>query len=63
MTNKQVLMMIAAFVTITLGSFIWYVATWDANKRSDAISTDAPLFILAQKLPPEAPALTTGTLL
>ncbi|WP_375254773.1 hypothetical protein [Yoonia sp.] len=63
MTNRQVLLLIAAFVTVTLGSFIWYVATWDADKRADATSADAPLFILAQKLPPEAPALTTGTLL
>ena len=29
MTNRQVLLLIAAFVTLTLGSFIWYIATWD----------------------------------
>ncbi len=63
MTNRQVLMIIAAFVIVTLGSFIWYIATWDADARTSANHPDAPIFILAQKLPPEAPALSKGTLL
>ena len=33
MTNRQVLMLIAAFVTLVLGSFIWFIATWDAEKE------------------------------
>ncbi|MDX8347452.1 hypothetical protein SLH49_05580 [Cognatiyoonia sp. IB215446] len=33
MTNRQVLLIIAAFVTLTLGSFIWFAATWDAENR------------------------------
>ncbi len=33
MTNRQVLMLIAAFVTLILGSFIWFIATWDAAKE------------------------------
>ena len=33
MTNAQVLLLIAAFVTLTLGSFIWFIATWDADKE------------------------------
>ncbi|EBA13166.1 hypothetical protein [Roseobacter sp. CCS2] len=33
MTNRQVLMLIAAFVILTLGSFIWFIATWDADKE------------------------------
>ena len=33
MTNRQVLMLIAAFITLTLGSFIWFIATWDADKE------------------------------
>ena len=63
MTNRQVLLIIAAFVTLTLGSFIWFIATWDADARTGAMRDDALPFILAQKLPPEAPALSKGTLL
>jgi hypothetical protein len=33
MTNRQVLALIGAFVTLTLGSFIWFIATWDAEKE------------------------------
>lgn len=33
MSNARVLMLIAAFVALTLGSFIWFIATWDANKE------------------------------
>lgn len=33
MTNPQVLLLIAAFVTIILGSFIWFIATWDAENE------------------------------
>ena len=39
MTNRQVLLLIAAFVALTLGSFIWYIATWDADERTQF---DAP---------------------
>ncbi len=65
MTNKQVLLMIAAFVTITLGSFIWYIATWDADARTELIPTNAPLFILADGLRPfpaeTIPRIVSGT--
>lgn len=63
MTNRQVLLMIAAFVTITLGSFIWYVATWDADKRTSASPTDAPFITLAEIFQPAVPATKTGTIL
>ena len=33
MTNRRVLLIIAAFVTFTFGSFIWFIATWDADKE------------------------------
>ena len=59
MTNRQVLLLIAAFLTFTLGSFIWYIATWDSRKGSDQTT----LIILPEILPPEAPMLTKGTLL
>ncbi|SFS01356.1 hypothetical protein [Yoonia litorea] len=60
MSNRQVLLLIAAFVALTLGSFIWYIATWDADERVGHTSGHAPIFILAQKLPPEASAFSTG---
>jgi hypothetical protein len=33
MTKPQILLLIAAFITLTLGSFIWFIATWDAAKE------------------------------
>jgi len=33
-TPKRTLLLIAAFVAFMLGSFIWYIATWDAEKRA-----------------------------
>ena len=59
MTNRQVLLLIAAFMALTLGSFIWYIATWDARKGSNQTT----LIILPEKLPPEAPALSKGIML
>ena len=78
MTNRQVLLIIAAFIALTLGSFIWYIATWDSRKDGDQTT----LIILPTGLrpfaaetvhwtvsgtpltpPPEAPALATGTML
>ena len=31
MTNRQILLLIAAFVLLTFGSFIWFVVTWNAE--------------------------------
>lgn len=59
MTNRQVLMLIAAFLALTIGSFVYYIATWNpAERTSDHHS--APAFILANILPPEAPAPSKG---
>jgi hypothetical protein len=33
MSIKKILLLIAAFVTLTLGSFIWFIATWDADNE------------------------------
>ncbi|MEL6681340.1 MAG: hypothetical protein AAFQ09_01695 [Pseudomonadota bacterium] len=52
MTNRLVLLLIAAFLTLTVGSFIYYVATWEGR---DAASLPASI-ILPKILPPEAPA-------
>ncbi len=44
MTNRQVLLIIAAFVTLTLGSFIWFIATWDAAAE-EPLGQNAPITI------------------
>jgi hypothetical protein len=33
MTKGQIILLIIVFVTITLGSFIWFIATWDPAMR------------------------------
>ena len=33
MSTPQILLLIGAFLTLTVGSFIYYVATWDADKE------------------------------
>lgn len=32
-TKTNILILIAAFITLTLGSFIWFIATWDADNE------------------------------
>ncbi len=54
MTNRQVLLLIAAFLVLTVGSFVYYVATWDSRETS--------LIILPKILPPEAPNLSEGAI-
>jgi hypothetical protein len=60
MTNRQVLLLIGAFVTLTLGSFIWYIATWDADERTNLHIEDIQDLALFEILPPEAPTLAKG---
>jgi len=60
MTNRQVLLLIGAFVTLTLGSFIWYIATWDPNERTDLRIENTHRLALFEILPPEAPTLAKG---
>ena len=59
MTPRKTLLLIAAFVALTLGSFIWYIATWDARKDDAQTS----LIILPKKLPPGAPAFQERAIL
>lgn len=33
MSIKKIMLLIAAFLTLTIGSFIWFIATWDADKE------------------------------
>lgn len=50
MSTSRILMLIAAFLFLTVGSFIYFVATWDAEKEQ-------PVSIILPKIsPPEAPA-------
>ena len=60
MTNRQVLLLIGAFVALTLGSFIWYIATWDANERTDLHMDNTQHLALFTILPPEAPTPAKG---
>ena len=48
MTPIRTLLLIMAFLVLTVGSFVWYVATWDA-------AAEEPLtFTFPQLLPSEA---------
>ena len=49
----RTLVLIALFLALIIGSFIWFVATWDP-KAEESLS-----LILPQISPPEAPTLTT----
>ena len=49
----RTLLLIFAFLALMIGSFIWFVATWDAS-REDPIS-----LILPKISPPEAPTSAT----
>ncbi|MFK7939368.1 MAG: hypothetical protein AB8B82_08320 [Roseovarius sp.] len=31
--NKRILLAIAAFVTLTVGTFVWFIASWDPAKK------------------------------
>lgn len=39
--NQKTLLAIAAFVALCVGSFIWFIATWDAT-REEPVSHAAP---------------------
>lgn len=40
MSKLRILFLIAAFVALTLGSFIWYIATWDAGTRAPSVQVN-----------------------
>ncbi len=44
MSVRQTLLLIAAFITLIVGSFIWFIATWDADKEQP-IGQLAPMLI------------------
>ncbi len=47
---QRTLLIIIAFVALILGSFIWFIATWDASERAPAATLSAPL-LLAENIP------------
>ncbi|MBZ8117485.1 hypothetical protein KUD11_02370 [Roseovarius sp. LXJ103] len=51
--TQRTLLAILAFVAISLGSFIWYIATWDPAER-EPISYLSPPHLLAQNIPEES---------
>ncbi|MEO1638425.1 MAG: hypothetical protein AAFU41_04180 [Pseudomonadota bacterium] len=56
MTPRKSLLLILAFVALTLGSFIWYIATWDDRKGGGQ-----PSHVTLPELSlPEAPAYQQG---
>ena len=62
MTPRKTLLLIAAFIVLTLGSFIWSIATWDANERVGQ-TRPTPTLALLKILPPEAPAFPERAIL
>jgi hypothetical protein len=56
MTNLQVLLLIAAFLALTIGSFIFYITTWDARKAQVL----TPVIVLTDLVPSHAPTSPTG---
>ncbi len=66
---KRTLLAIAAFVTLAVGSFIYFIANWDSAKAAPIsgqieVRETASLFILPNKLrglgQRPSPALTTS---
>jgi hypothetical protein len=53
MSTGRILLLIFAFLAVILGSFVWFVATWD-REAEPSLS-----FILQDNLPPEAPVHAT----
>lgn len=65
MSTRRILLLIAAFLALTLGSFVWYVATWEARKGATVGHTvghlaPAPLHF-AITIPAGGSAAATGT--
>ena len=61
MTNLQVLLLIGAFIVLTFGSFIWFIATWNAEaEESISMTGTAPAvaFFKILRGPRQAPALS-----
>ncbi|MEB8387087.1 hypothetical protein OO012_07605 [Rhodobacteraceae bacterium KMM 6894] len=53
--TQRTLLLIAAFLTLMVGSFIWFVATWDASQKQPVTQQNlAPAYLLAENIPGEA---------
>ncbi len=44
MKRSHILLLITAFLTLTVGSFIWFIATWDAEAE-EPLGQNAPITI------------------
>ena len=49
----RTLLLILAALTLMIGSFVWFVATWDREAEEPISQVRPALFILADKRPPE----------
>lgn len=60
MKKSKIFLLIAGFLTLTVGSFIWFIATWDAEKEQPIGFNGPPenkfVNILPRIHPSEAPA-------
>ena len=54
MSTPQILLLIGAFLTLTVGSFIYYVATWDAEKEQ-------PVTLITPSLNPALAKVSAAT--
>jgi len=52
---KNTLLLIFAFLALMIGSFIWFVATWDRDAEQPVSQIASPSLILAEKRSPEGP--------
>lgn len=43
--NQRILLAILAFVSLTVGSFIWFVSSWDASERESLTGLPEPIDI------------------
>ena len=49
--NQKTLLAIAAFVALCIGSFIWFIATWDATREEPVSRAGSPSHLLAKNIP------------
>lgn len=52
---KNTLLLIFAALTLMIGTFVWFVTTWDASAEQPISFAPTPHSFGPQKLPPEGP--------
>jgi len=48
---RRTILIILAFIALVLGSFIWFIATWDAGREAPVTLRPAAPFLLATSIP------------